>query len=196
MQYPLPDASIAAASPPLRVTAPAVKGEVPAERREPVDATLAKNLVVARVIAGMTQHELAAAAGISRATIAQLETGYSDPRLSTVVDLATALGITPLLLLLNLTEVKALVELQFNGGEKSHDPLRIPPADLAKMLDFVQSGMLKDRLRAAQLGAKVARQLDQTAEMVPMAAGILSAILPGRGTCLGVALGKLFPTPR
>ena len=64
-----------------------------------IDTLLARNLVTARLRAGLTQFELAAAARVSRATIAQLESGDSDPRLSTLVEIAKALRISPLALL-------------------------------------------------------------------------------------------------
>jgi transcriptional regulator with XRE-family HTH domain len=163
-----------------------------APRRESVDSILAKNLVAARVIAGLTQHELAAAAGVSRATVAQLETGYSDPRLSTVVDLARALGIAPIVLLSGSEEVGALAAIA--GGNDAAGPRpTVPPIDLARMRDYVASGMLKDRIRAARIGATVARGGVADGPVgAAVTAGLFSATLPGHGTVVGTLLGKLL----
>jgi transcriptional regulator with XRE-family HTH domain len=159
-------------------------------RRESIDAVLAKNLVAARVIAGMTQHDLAAAAGVSRATIAQLETGFSDPRLSTVVDIARALGIAPIVLLSGTEEVEALASLT---GDVTGGQTAVPQAELALMRDYVDSGMLKDRIRAAKVGATVARGGSaETPKSVAVTGGLFSAILPGRGTVVGARLGRLL----
>src|SRR5580704_17977408 len=108
--------------------------ELQSPQREAPDSVLAKNLVVARTVAGITQQDLASAADITRATIAQLETGYSDPRLSTIVDLAQALGIAPILLLIGIAEARALVglpnQLQINS-------LSIPAQKLQLMRQHV-----------------------------------------------------------
>lgn len=53
---------------------------------------LARNVATARQRAGWTQHQLAQAADLSRATIHLIEAGACDPRLSTVTSLAKALG--------------------------------------------------------------------------------------------------------
>lgn len=46
----------------------------------------------ARSLAGMTQRELAAAAGVPQATVARIETGTTQPRLETVLLLCNAAG--------------------------------------------------------------------------------------------------------
>jgi transcriptional regulator with XRE-family HTH domain len=158
-----------------------------ARSAESADSVLAKNLVVARVAAGITQQELADAAGISRATVAQLETGYSDPRLSTIVELAAALGVSPIFLLMGKPEAFALSAFFENPSA----PLVLSDGDVAKMKRLVDTGMLKDRLRAALVGAGIARASEDAGPSAPVSAAIFSAIHPGPGTIAGVLLGRL-----
>jgi len=56
-------------------------------------AELAANIREARRRAGMTQEDLAHASGLGTGTIARLETGAADPRLSTLRQLADALNV-------------------------------------------------------------------------------------------------------
>jgi transcriptional regulator with XRE-family HTH domain len=158
----------------------------PPPRREAPKSVLAKNLVVARLAIGLTQQELAAAADVSRATIAQIETGCSDPRLSTISDLATAMGISPLLLLTGTPEVHALTALR--GATDA--PIQVSPPDQARMAHLANTGMLKDRVRAARIGASIARQAGKKPPSV-VAAAIFSAVHPGPGTAVGALLGDL-----
>ena len=157
-------------------------------QRESIGAALAKNLAMARLLAGVTQQELASASGISRATIAQLETGMSDPRLSTVVDLATALHLPPIVLLVGLSEAAALAGLHRDLTDK---PVQISPADIARMEYLLRSGLLSDRGRAGRIGAATAIAAGEN-DHVAVVAGILSAIVPGDGTKAGISLGRLL----
>ena len=158
---------------------------------ESIDAVLARNLVVARVVLGVTQQELAERADISRATIAQIETGYSDPRISTITDLAGALGIPPVVLLTGTEDIQVLVEMlgEEEGGALAG--IAIPSGDVERMQRYLRTGMLKDRVRAARIGASVAR----TAGGGPaseVCSAIFSTILPGPGSVAGIRLGKLL----
>jgi transcriptional regulator with XRE-family HTH domain len=155
---------------------------------ESADAVLAKNLVVARSVAGVTQQELADNAGISRATIAQLETGSSDPRLSTIAVLAKALGVPPILLLMGKPEAIALAAF-FQTTTHGVD---LDAGDVARMRRLVDTGMLKDRLRAAMVGATAARSQGDEKLAVSVVAAIFSAIYPGPGTVAGTILGRLL----
>ena len=65
------------------------------ERRQMI-LRLARNVAAARQRAGLTQHQLAQAADLSRATVHLIEAGACDPKLSTVTSLANALGRTAL----------------------------------------------------------------------------------------------------
>ncbi|HSI36121.1 MAG TPA: helix-turn-helix domain-containing protein [Tepidisphaeraceae bacterium] len=155
---------------------------MPPEPRESAEAVLAKNLTAARSLRGFTQHELAAAADVSRATVAQLEAGLSDPRLSTVSALAEALGVAPLALLASPTEVRALVDTL-------HRPTPTPVIDLTRVRFFLASGMLKDRLRAARDGAEIARQLGYDSPAAQITAGLFAALEPD-ALVLGAQIGK------
>ncbi|UUY01733.1 helix-turn-helix transcriptional regulator [Svornostia abyssi] len=55
----------------------------------------AKNLRVAREAAGMTQEELALAAGLNMANVSRYEGAKREPGVRVVVRLAQALGVTP-----------------------------------------------------------------------------------------------------
>jgi transcriptional regulator with XRE-family HTH domain len=217
--------------------------QLPPER-EGIDALLAKNLAVARMVRGFTQQQLADAAMVSRATIAQLETGSSDPRLSTVVELAAALNLPTIFLLLGLPEVQAFATLletfsasgegadgsatasptgkaltdngapadlgappyndsQPAGAAPSADSITavsrqqiVPLIELTRMKQYVRSGMLKDRLRAARVGAEVARSWGAPSPIGPVSAGIFSAFLPGPGTIAGATLAELIERQR
>jgi DNA-binding XRE family transcriptional regulator len=170
---------------------PTAAAPVPrAPRGESSASVLAKNLVVARVVAGMTQQDLAQRAHVSRATIAQIETGCGDPRLSTVAELARALELSPVLLLLGSLEVQALSAIH-EGAIPS--PMAIQPEKLERMRVFVQSGMLKDRLRAAKLGAAMVRGISGApSSAAVVTAAVCSPIFPGEGTRLGATLGQLM----
>ena len=159
-----------------------------APRRESADAILAKNLVIARLTKGVTQYELAQESGISRATIAQIETGSSDPRLSTIVELANALAVPPLFLLIGLPEVTALAEI-LNQTKK--DRPAVDPRQITRMVRYIASGMLKDRVRAALLGAKSVESISNK-ELARVTAAIFSAFMPGAGTEIGAILGNLL----
>lgn len=62
--------------------------EIPPERR-----LFAERMLAARQRAGLTQVQLAAAAGLTQPHISQLESGALEPKLSTIVAIAKALDI-------------------------------------------------------------------------------------------------------
>jgi transcriptional regulator with XRE-family HTH domain len=133
-------------------------------RPESADAILAKNLVTARLAVGLTQQRLAEDSGISRATVVQIEAGSSDPRLSTIIELAKALGLPAILLLVGLPEIQALSRVL---ERKAKQRPSIDPRDVERMTHFLRTGMLR-------------------------LAAMFSGFLPGAGTEIGALLGELF----
>lgn len=79
---------------------------------------IGRSIAAARAALGMNQDELAAKVGMSRNGIANLETGRaSNPRISTVLNIAAALDISPLTLLLpNVLEDVEILPGQVASG--------------------------------------------------------------------------------
>ena len=147
--------------------------------RESSQTLLARNLVVARLAAGRTQHALAAKADVSRATIAQIETGCGDPRLSTVAALAEAMSIPAFFLLIGPEELRLL---QSFAQQSATTAFAIPASQMQKLHALVSSGMLKDRVRAGRLGAEIARTSGLTSSAAPVMSAICAADPSGSGS--------------
>jgi len=119
---------------------------------------LARNLAAARGALGWFQEDLAHTAGVSQATVNQLEGGAnskSDARLSTVADLATALGISPMLLLLDREELDAIAEIP-RSREAEDVRSRLTPEQLETMQRLLRSGVAKNRAEAVAMGTTAA----------------------------------------
>lgn len=78
--------------------AAAARGSASAEEPDgvpPQQRAFATNLTRLRSAAGLTQDQLAAKSGVSQSHISALEKGTWEPRLSTILALAKAFGVTP-----------------------------------------------------------------------------------------------------
>lgn len=62
---------------------------------DPLTAKFAENLLVIRRRADISQEDLGFLANLHRTEISQLERGYRDPRLSTLIKLCGGLEVTP-----------------------------------------------------------------------------------------------------
>lgn len=159
--------------------------------RRTVQEMVATNLVVARSANGMTQDLLAEKAGLSRATIAQIESGQGDPRLSTLTDIAGALAVSPMLLLVGSVELAALVDLEEEARTASFSADR---SLLDRIGHLVTSSVARNRTKAALLGAQAAVAAGFTTPGGIAGAALGSALMPGRlvGMAFGAALGRLL----
>ncbi|MHB1236853.1 MAG: helix-turn-helix domain-containing protein [Gallionella sp.] len=150
--------------------------------------TIARNLSAARVGMALSQDQLAELAGVSRATIVQLEGGEGDPRLSTLVGIAGALSISPLFLLLGKSELKAIANVA-NSREAARIQEHLSEESLEDMERLLRSGLPKNRNKAVALGTGAATAAGFAAGAVAGSA-IGSALLPGIGTIIGGVLGS------
>jgi len=150
---------------------------------------LGRNLVIARDLAGVTQHELATQSGVSRATIAQIESGDADPRLSTIADIAEALGLANVVLLASRREIQAMAQV---CQQLTTHPVAVSEQDQARMAEFAGSALDRDWRRAARIGAAISRTAGCVSPGASTTAGLFSVAVPGRGTAVGAVLGRLL----
>lgn len=144
-------------------------------------SSVAENLIIARRVAGLSQHELAARANLSRATIAKIETGQSDPRLSTIAILAQALGVTAHALISTHDEVDRLIDILDN----CHEIIDIAPNE-EKTDDLT----LKEKnLRALRRSAEQAAAFSRAAGYHSMSSQVACAIYNSHAPGIGAALG-------
>jgi transcriptional regulator with XRE-family HTH domain len=150
-------------------------------------SALGVNLALAREAAGITQTDLAERAKTSRATIAQIESGGGDPRLSTLSALSEALGIGTPLLLLSQQDIEKLREVLKSNQEVISALLSI---DNLPLLDELSaSGLAADRRKAARISAEVASKIGFDSIGAAVGAAIGTTLLPGIGTAVGAFFG-------
>jgi transcriptional regulator with XRE-family HTH domain len=149
-------------------------------------STLAANLVLAREASGVTQSELAARAGTSRATIAQIESGRGDPRLSTLGAIADALGVSVFVLLLAGDDLRRLVQLAKHGEIEEAQP---EEEERALLKQLAESRLTADRRKAARMSTSVVSELGFESAGAAVGAAIGTALMPGLGTIVGAFVG-------
>lgn len=173
--------------------------------------SLGESLALARKAEGLTQGELAEEAGLSRATIANIESGGADPKLSTIAELAKALDISPAWLLMSEEDMEVMGEIA-----TSDDVSRLQevlPKDLVDQISTMVRSGGKKRLEMALNTIKVAFEkvkpgdsesdgeessnLRDKASKLAAKSGASSltavgtGLSPGLGTAIGAAWSKI-----
>ena len=152
-------------------------------------SALGANLALAREAAGFTQGDLAEEAGTSRATIAQIESGEGDPRLSTLGAIADALRVGTFVLLLGKQDIGKLVALAQNQEALT---LAVPnTADVALLDELAASHLAADRRRAARMSSDIAAERGFDGVGAAVGAAIGTTLMPGFGTIVGAFLGAI-----
>lgn len=161
-----------------------------------VRINLALNLVAARTALDISQDTLATHASVSRATVIQIEGGEGDPRLSTLVSLADALGVSPMFLLLGREDLEALSDLRNAKGLHVVSD-KLSEEDIETMLRLIRSGISRNRNKAIKMGTAAVGAVTAGATTSAIAtAGIGSILLPGIGTVIGAILGGIWASKR
>jgi transcriptional regulator with XRE-family HTH domain len=152
---------------------------------------LAKNLVLARVALGVTQDALAERSGVSRAAIAQIEAGASDCRLNTLTELASAVKISPVLLLLRPVDLNAVAQY-LHSAAVQQILSRLTPGDIQTMHRLRETGLQKNLNRVVHTGVAAAEAAGFLSPGATVGAAIGSVIQPGAGTAIGALYGLIL----
>jgi len=158
-------------------------------RESTVKLNVAKNIAAARNAMDISQDVLAERAHIGRATLIQIENAKADPRLSTLVKLATALEVNPSILLMGKEEFEAIARISETLLEQKLQ--KMDPQIVKMTQHLVDSGMDRNRNRAAKMGGEMVQSVGMTNGVISGAA-IGTILLPGVGTVIGGILGSLF----
>lgn len=140
---------------------------------------LAFNLYNARKARNFTQSELSDLSGVSRSTIALMEKGDSDSKLSSISDIATALEVSPSVLL--MTEDDAAILGEVIRGQGYEELLKaVEQVDLERIQKFASTGLRRGHLKAALEGINIVRRIlpDQDNE-TPNSFASTTAIMTG-----------------
>lgn len=164
--------------------------------------TLGESLALARKAEDLTQGELAEEAGLSRATIANIESGGADPKVSTVAELARALDMSPAWLLMSEEDMDVLGELA-TSDDVSRLRKMLSDDLVSQISTMIRSGG-KKRLKMALNSLRVAFQsreedsglkVKSAAKMAAKASSSLTAVgtklSPGLGTAVAAAWSRI-----
>ena len=154
-------------------------------------AQIARNLILARHSLGVTQDQLADRSGISRATIAQIESGGTDCRLGTLHDIAGALSISPVLLFIRESDWSGLIQL-VNRAAVDSVLAHLSDLRIAEMRQLRESGLQKHLIRLAQVGVAAAEAAGYRTPGSIVGASIGSVHHPGLGTAVGAVFGSML----
>lgn len=127
--------------------------------------SLGNRLALARKAKGQTQAELAEKAGLSRATIAKIEAGDADPKLSTVSDLAKALDVSPMWLVMSEEDMEVIAEIA-ESGELDSILEMLPDELMAWVNSMIASGRKKNVREALSAVQSVFEETQETIEAV------------------------------
>lgn len=144
---------------------------------------IGRNLVIARYAAGISQQTLADMSGLSRATIAKLETDKTDPRISTLALLAQALEI-PIQVLLATPEV---VARYVSVLDNCHDIIDMAP-DIQEEKGLEQLSRYQHTTgirKATRKAIFYAERVGFTSKQSRIGAAVFNSHYPGIGAAIG-----------